>query len=199
MPSTPRARAPWRAAPAAGALLLAVLCAACGGGAPPSSGAPAESGSPSASTSPSPSAPDEAGDGGAADTVPATCTGGAAEKAAAEHTRGMPFTESAKDGLLTCNWGEEGEREHLFVQFQAGETFADPDGADPDAEQGMGVRTTPQSSELGGKLQYTDLGSVGRSAVLYLPGVSVTANAVGSDLGQSELEAIVLAAAGDLP
>lgn len=199
MPLISRARAPRHAVSGAGALLLAVLCAGCGGAAPPDEGAPTGSRSPAPAASPSDTADGAAAGDSVAGVVPSTCEGGAAEKAVASFTRGMPYDETAKGGLLSCNWGEADSGKHLFVQFQTGQTFADPDGADSEAEQSMGVRTTPETRELGGKLQYTDLGSVGRSAVLYLPGVSVTANAVGTDLAQPELEKIVLAAAGDLP
>ncbi|RCV49955.1 hypothetical protein DEF23_21135 [Marinitenerispora sediminis] len=153
---------------------------------------------PSASAEPSPAGGTASADPADAG-LPRTCAGGAAEAAVAPHVEGLPFDETATSAVLSCQWGAADSGPHLFVQFQSGATFADPEGADPEAEGQMGVYRAPEAADLGGKLQYVDLGSVGRSAVLYLPGVSVTANAVGMDLGQDELVGIAIAAAGDLP
>ncbi|GLU50457.1 hypothetical protein [Nocardiopsis ansamitocini] len=131
--------------------------------------------------------------------LPQACEGSAAADAAAPHVRGLPFGETAEGSVLTCRWGKPDTGKRLFVQFQTGETFADPEGADPEAEATMGLYTTPVTDALGGKLQYVDLGTQGRNAVLYLPGVSVAATSVGLGLAQEQLVEIVVAGAGDLP
>ncbi|GAB3208299.1 hypothetical protein ACQEU5_03795 [Marinactinospora thermotolerans] len=183
-----------RPAALAAATALVALTTACGGSSAAQEPAPAPSPSvsPSAASAPPSVAP-------LAEGLPATCVGSHAEAAVAAHTAGLPFGETAEGSVLACRWGAADSGRYLFVQFQSGETYADPEGADPAAEASMGVYTTAESAALGGKLHYLDLGSVGRSAVLYLPGVSVTANSVGMELGQGRLEEIVLAAAQDLP
>ncbi|GAB3208297.1 hypothetical protein GCM10027294_18230 [Marinactinospora endophytica] len=134
--------------------------------------------------------------------VPADCEQAGTETAVAAHiTDDMIFEEQGAEGQLSCLWvGVDlgsGEMSTIGVDYtSSGPNLAEIEGV----VDGDEVYTLPEVEELGGVLQKVQVEDLGGSTVsLHLPdGPVITAVSVFTPLETAELEAIVIAAAGQL-